>query len=42
MLVPGLDFSGHIGEQFAWFEGVYGVMGYGMRNQDELHILDFL
>ena len=37
----GGDFNGHVGELFAGFEGVHGGSGYGVRNQDDLLILDF-
>ena len=33
--------NGHVGEHSAGFEGVHGDSGYGMSNQDGLHILDF-
>ena len=35
------NFSGHVGEHPAGFEGVHEGSGYGMRNQDGLCILDF-
>ena len=41
MLVLGGDFNVHVGENSAGFEGAHGGSGYGMRNQNELCILDF-
>ena len=35
------NFSGHVGEHTAGFEGVHEGSGYGLRNQDGLCILDF-
>ena len=40
MLLLGGDFNGHVGEHSAGFRGAHGGCGYGMRNQDGLHILD--
>ena len=40
MLVLGGDFSGHVGDHSAGFEGVYGGSRYDMTNQDRLHIFD--
>ena len=41
VLVLGGDFNGHVGDRSARFDSVYVGSGYGMRNQDGLHILDF-
>ena len=41
MLVLGGDFSGHVDDNSAGFEGVHGGSGNGMKNQDGLRILDF-
>ena len=42
MLLLGGDLNGHVGEHSAGFQGAHGGSGYGMRNQDGLHILDFV
>ena len=41
MLVLGDDFNRHVGDHSAGFDGVHGDSGYGIRNQDGLHILDY-
>ena len=41
MLVLGGDFNGHVRNYSARFDGVHGGSGYGMINQDWLHILAF-
>ena len=41
ILVLGSDFNGYVGDHSAGFEGVRGGSGYGMRNQNGFHILDF-
>ena len=41
MLVLGGDFNGHVGDPSARFDSVHVGSGYGMRNQNGLHILDF-